>query len=190
MKKYILILFVLITVQSYSQNKIDWSEENKLTKKDYLATAPNTGYQQTVLGNFFIGFQIDNYSLMFSKNLNKYVSCYFQKDASYIDEGDSVLTKKLLRYQQLIFDTYELSARKLRQKFYEEKKRLMAEVPNKLQEEVLAENTRLLSRIERETSHGINEIEIEKWELWTNNELTILADYCKTCKPKKKPKTK
>ena len=126
MKNLILISIVsLFSITLVGQNKIEWSSDYKLAKEDYKAEAPNSGKQQTVLGSFFVGFQVANYTLMTTKNLNKAVSCYFQKDASYIDKGDSVSTAELLRYQQLIFNTYEINARYLRQKFFEERKRLL-----------------------------------------------------------------
>jgi hypothetical protein len=63
---------------------------------------------------------------------------------------------------------------------------LLLEVPQKLQEEANAEHARILSKVEKETVHGSDVEQIDKWETRTRNELDRLSDYCKTCKPKKK----
>ena len=145
---------------------------------------------QTALGSFMIGFQMSNYEMIGSRNLNNRVSCYFIKDASYLDEGDSASTAELVRYQQLQFDLYELSARILRKKFFEERKRLMLKGANVLQEETSAEQSKLIAQIEKETLHGTKMEEVLRWELIVDQKLDSLSMYCKTCKPIKKKEKK
>lgn len=187
MKKYLFLISLFLIVHATAQNKIYWNDDYKLKIEDYEATPPNTGYIQTVYGSYYIGLELHNYELWFKKNLNNNVYCYFQKDASYFDAGDSATTTLLLRYQQLIFDIYELDTRKLRQKFYTDKKRLRAQSgPNIMLEEALADNAKTISKIEKETRNGTLVREIEKWEAWVKSELDKLSDFCQDCKPKKK----
>ena len=69
MRIELVMVFVFITWLSLNaQNRIEWSGDYKLTKDDYLAEAPNTGVQQTVLGKFFVGFQLRNYEIIISQS--------------------------------------------------------------------------------------------------------------------------
>ncbi|WP_421918347.1 hypothetical protein [Marinifilum sp.] len=191
MIKYILTIALLFHFSiAYTQNKIEWSKEYKLKKEDYLAEAPNSGKQQTILSSFTIGFQVANYSLITSRNLNRTVSCYFQKDASYIDNGDPSSTSELIRYQQLLFDLYELSARNLRKKFFVERKRLLWEGSTVLYEEVTSEQTRLIAKVDRETEHGNNLTKLAEWEATIAEELKRLSDFSKDGRPKREKKKK
>jgi len=190
MIKYILILLLLSPALSFAQNDLQWSADYQLTVEDYQAQAPNTGAMQTVVGSFFVEYEMGGFNLITTRNLNKNVSCYFQKDASYFDKGDAAGTKRLLRYQQLIFNLYELQARNLRKKFFEERSRLLTKGPATLYKEVAAEHTRILSEVESETFHGQSSEVITKWLHWTDEELEKLSDFCKTCTPKKKKKQK
>ena len=186
--KYTLAISIIsiISQLSLAQSRIDWSDDYQLQPDDYLAPAPNSGSMQTVLGNFVVGFQMSTYEMMGSRNLNQRVSCYFVKDASYLDEGDSVSTSELLRYQQLQFNVYELCARNLRQKFIEERKRLLREGASVLYEEASAEQSRLFAQIEKETLHGSKMDEVLIWDSIVDQKLDSLSMYCKACKPKKK----
>ncbi|MEN8115416.1 MAG: hypothetical protein ABFS16_00435 [Bacteroidota bacterium] len=188
--KFLYILIALIPFTGLAQNKIQWSDDYELSKSDFQAKAPNTGTMQTVSGSFFVEYEIGGLNLISTRNLNKNVSCYFQKNASYFDDGDVASVKRLLRYQQLIFNLYELQARKLRQKFFEERQRLLLKGPATLWEEVSAEHVKIIAKVENETNHGYVSSEITKWETWTNKELEKLEEFCKTCKPKKKKKDK
>ncbi|MCY1720867.1 hypothetical protein OU798_10960 [Prolixibacteraceae bacterium Z1-6] len=186
MTKYIILAILLIPFVNLAQNNLEWEDGYQLTVDDYLAKAPNTGTMQTVSGSFYVAYEMGGINLLTNRNLNSYVSCYFQKDASYIDDGDETSTKRLLRYQQLIFNLYELQARKLRQKFFEERTRLLTKGAGSLYNEVAAEHARLVSEIEGGTNHGYSSDETTEWLEWTDQELKKLADYCKECKPQKK----
>jgi hypothetical protein len=184
------IAFVIIASGLKAQNKIEWSDDYEFSESDFQAEAPNSRAMQTVLGSYSVVFQVSGYNIVASRNLNKYVSCYFQKDASYLDDGDSIAIAELLRYQKLTFDIYELNARYLRQRFFNERKRVLLEGTSKLREEVSAEHSRLLARVDKETKHGNDTYRVRKWELWIKSELERLGDFCKECRPVKKKKEK
>lgn len=186
MTKYIFILLLLLPALSFAQNELEWSADYELKVEDYLAKAPNTGAMQTAMGSFYVEYEMGGINLITTRNLNKNVRCYFQKDASYFDKGEAPGTIRLLRYQQLIFNLYELQARKLRQKFFEERGRLLTKGPATLYKEVAAEHAGILSDVESETFHGQSSEVITRWLNWTDEELAKLEDYCKTCKPTKK----
>lgn len=186
-----LFLFAIIflgLIPGRAQNTIEWSADYKLSASDFLSKAPNSGAMQTALGSFSVSYEFGGISLITTRNLNSYVTCSFQKDASYLDKGDDIATKRLLKYQQLIFNLYELQARKLRQKFFIERKRLLLKGPATLHQEASAEHSQLLAGIEADTFHGASSEEIERWNKWVLQEIETLSEFCKTCKPKKQKK--
>jgi hypothetical protein len=188
MTKYFYILFLLLPICGYSQNELHWSEDYQLTVADYEAPAPNNGTLQTVSGNFYVAYEMGGLNLITTRNLNENVSCYFQKDESFIGKEDKADTKLLLRYQQLIFNLYELQARNLRRKFFDDRTRLLTKGPSVLHQEALADHKKLLAQVEEETNHGYRSEVITEWLTWTSEELEKLSDFCKTCKPRKKNK--
>lgn len=186
MTKYFYILLLLLPVAALGQNNLDWDQNYHLSVADYQAAAPNTGTMQTVSGTFYVAYEMGGMNLITTRNLNKNVSCYFQKDASYIDKGNKADTKLMLRYQQLIFNIYELQARNLRRKFFDERTRLLTKGPGVLHQEALTEHEKLLAQVESETNNGHRSEVISEWLIWTKDELEKLSDFCKTCKPRKK----
>jgi len=118
MTKNVFILFILIfsSYASHAQNLVEWSADYKLTLDDFKSEAANTGQMQTATGSFSVTYEMGGINLITTRNLNKNVSTTFQKDASYIDKGNKESTARLLKYQQLIFNLYELQARNSRKK--------------------------------------------------------------------------
>lgn len=187
-KKYIYIILLLLPFSVFAQNELHWDEDYHLAVSDFTAQPPNTGLIQSVSGTFYVSYEMGGINLITNRNLNKYVSCYFQKDESYISKGDKADTKLSLRYQLLIFNLYELQARNLRRKFFDERTRLLTKGPSVLHQETLAEHKKLLNRVEEETNNGYRSEIISEWVKWTDKELDSLSDFCKTCKPRKKNK--
>ena len=185
---FLLAIAILLSGLAGAQNIMEWSADYKLTKADFQAQAPNSGQMQTASGSYSVEYELGGLNLVFSRNLNENVSCYFQRDASYMDEGTEEATERILRYQQLIFNLYEIQARNIRKKFFEERKRLLTKGPSELHQEAYAEHAKLLSKVESETYNGTLDTEINKWMKWSLEELENLGDYCKTCTPKKKRK--
>ncbi|WP_347841268.1 hypothetical protein [uncultured Draconibacterium sp.] len=179
---------LMVSVHAGAQNLIQWSADYKLTKDDFQAQAPNSGQMQTASGSFYVEYETGGLNLMMNRNLNENVSCYFQKDASYIDDGTEAATSRLLRYQQLIFNLYEIQARNLRKKFFEERKTMLTKGPSELHQQVYAEHAKLLSQVESDTFNGTLDSEIDKWMKWSLTELEKLGEFCKTCTPTKKKK--
>lgn len=183
-------IYLLLTALFFSgvlraQNSIEWSANYQLTTDDFQAEAPNSVQMQTATGSFYVEYETGGLNLVFNRNLNENVSCSFRKDESYIAEGAKATTARLLRYQQLIFNLYEIQARNMRKKFFEQRKTLLTEGPSVLHQEAYAEHTKLLAKVENETFNGTLDSGIEKWMKWSLKELEKLSDFCKTCKPKK-----
>ncbi|MCK3683340.1 hypothetical protein [Maribellus sp. YY47] len=185
-KLLFLVLFAFTATVVWAQNMLEWSEDHPLTVKDFEAPAPNNGQMQTVSGSFSVSYEFGGLSLISTRNLNQYVHANFQKNASYIDRADAATTNRLLAYQQLIFNVYELQARNLRKKFYDERGKLLTKGPGLLYQEVAAEHSVLLGKVESETFHGASMDEIKRWNEWVLQELEKLNEFCKDCKPSKK----
>lgn len=188
MTKTILLLSItlLFTISANAQNIIEWSADYQLQKSDFQAEAPNSGQMQTASGSFYVEYETGGLNLVMNRNMNENVSCRFQKDASYIDDGTAEATARLLHYQQLIFNLYEIQARNLRKKFFEERKTMLTKGPSELHRKVYAEHAKLLSQVGSDTFNGTLDSEIERWMKWSLEELDNLGDFCKTCNPKKK----
>ncbi|WP_372650208.1 hypothetical protein [Draconibacterium sp.] len=188
MTKTILLLSItlLLSVAASAQNIIEWSADYQLQKSDFQAEAPNSGQMRTASGSFSVEYETGGLNLVMNRNMNENVSCHFQKDASYIDDGAEEATARLLRYQQLIFNLYEIQARNIRKKFFEERKTMLTKGPSELHEQAYAEHAKLLSQVESDTFNGTLDSEINKWMKWSLEELDKLGDFCKTCNPKKK----
>jgi len=185
---FILIFFALGILSSSAQNFLEWSADRPLRVEDFEAPAPNSGQMQTASGSFSVSYELRGLSLITTQNLNPYVHCNFQKDASYFDQADKEATQRMLAYQQLIFDVYELEARNLRKRFFEERTRLLTKGPGEIYQEVAAEHARLLSNVENETFHGSSSDEITRLTKWVKEEIEKLSDFCLDCKPVKKKK--
>ena len=180
-----LLFFSFCKIQA--QSKIEWSEEYTLQASDFKAPAPNTGTQQTIYPSTFIEYQFANYQVMFG-NTNKVVSCSFQPLSSWLDDGPA--TEMLLRYAQATFDLSELSARKLRKKFHENRMTLNATKAEMYYSEVSEEMTALISRYAKETDFGNIQEKQDEWEAYLQELLAEYANFCKGCKPPKKKKKK
>lgn len=185
-KLFPLFILLMLAFAGQAQTEIHWADNYQLKVEDFKATPPNSGFEQTAVGSFLVSYEIGGGSLITKRNLNKYVSCIFQPKASYIDKGSAEGTTRLLSYQQLIFDLYELQARKLRQKFFEQRTRLLTKGPSVMRQEASAEHAELFAKIESDTFNGHNSDEIKKWSERINTELKSLHEFCKDCKPTKK----
>ncbi|MDX1284544.1 MAG: hypothetical protein R3182_06020 [Draconibacterium sp.] len=188
MTKYIIPILLLFSFNSVAQNTLEWSKDYKLQKSDFLAKQQGNGSTQKVLGSFYVTYEMGGFNLVTTRNLNKNVSCIFEKEESYFDIDDDAAVKTMLRYQRLMFDLYEIQARALRKTFFDERGRLLTKGPGPLREKVANEHAKLIADVEEETQYGHVSHQMNKWEQWTQNELEKLSEFCKTCKPKKKKK--
>ena len=190
MTKNLLILFVFLlsTTLSFSQNFMEWSADQPLRVEYFEAPAPNSEDLQSASGSFSVSYEFGGLSLIIKRNMNSFVHCNFQKDASYFDTADETATERMLAYQQLIFNIYELEARNLRKRFFEERTRMLTKGPGEIYQEVAADHARQLTKVENETFHGANMEEIQRWNSWVLEEIEKLSDFCIDCKPSKKKK--
>lgn len=179
----VLMLFTFIT--SYGQENIEWSSNHELSAFDFNAKPPNTGEEQSIYAYCGIEYKALNFQLLFG-NLNPVVSNTFNPNASWLDEGHE--TEILLRYAQTSWDLTELSARKFRKIIHENRKNLSLSKMNSFLQNILVENTNILSEYSKESKFGRDETNQILWESKIDSLLQMYAKYCKDCKKPKKPK--
>lgn len=177
-------IFLLGQFLLCGQNKLEWTDNYELTLEDFQANAPNTGSIQTVQGHITIEYQIANVEILASNNFNKNVTNYFYRTASWIDKGENA--EKLLKYAQTIFDINEWMARRLRVSFRENKGHLLSGKQNEIYEQLAKEFAEIQSQYSRDTDYGSIDEKQVQWENRINENLNLLADFCKSCKPTKK----
>ena len=181
------LILILSVIQVQAQSKIEWSKGYQLQASDFRAPAPNSGSMQTIYPATLIEYNFANYQVMFG-NANKVVTSSFQPLASWLDEGPN--TEMLLKYARTTFNLSELSARKLRKKFHENRMGLNAGKAEIYYSEISEEMSALLSRYSKETDFGNLPEKQDEWDSYIQELLAEYADYCKTCKPPKKKKKK
>ncbi len=126
MNKYILILFSFLFVrcaanktpelyQTYDKaNYVYWSETSKLTWNDFQGTPKSSDK------NYVSEIRLYNPARIEKENIFSVVKltslCVFDKKHSWVNKKDA--SDNLLLYNQVMFNIYELYARKLRKEFY------------------------------------------------------------------------
>ena len=126
---------------------------------------------------------------MLTRNFNNKVSCYFNRPQSFIHAPDSAFAAELLAFARYQFDLYELSARQLRQRIYEEKgafSRLdfFQPIYNEIQQEIGLR----ASQVAAQTQYGKERAQLALLHQELRAELAALSDFCKECKPARKKK--
>lgn len=126
---------------------------------------------------------------MFTKNFNSKVNANFSRSGSYFYASSEEQATQLVDFAQIQFDLMELSARKLRQKLYENKGVFSGvDFYKSLYDEVLKEQNERINQISKDTKLGEDRalLSIEKKKIV--QEIKELANFCATCKPPKKKK--
>ena len=186
MKKVILIfLYSILLVScaglnspqysSIDENSIvRWDENRKLTWNDFQGEPiKNASVSSELLIQMPANF--NKAALFLSSNFN--VECYFVKNGSWVDSSKA--TEQLLKYNQSIFDIYELYARKLRKKF--EETEFGVSDPTDKFNSIYHNNSEALSKelinYRKETELGINKNKIDEWSIKIANMLKELENY-------------
>ena len=177
--KRLLLSFAILTIcfvsfsQGLSDDTLHWASYRKLTWSDFRGTSidiPNMSGQTIMV--MLAKFQKQTLFLPTKTS----VETVFDRKNSWVTEDGR--TAQYLKYDQVLFDLYEVNSRKLRKEFKETKFGLN---PNKVfQEKYNSALTSLNDRTKQymsETRLGTNEDAIEKWNLLIQAELIEFNDY-------------
>ena len=134
-------------------------------------------------------FYMSSGEFMFTKNFNSKVNCTFKRDAASLIAPDSLVALDLLNFSRYEFDLSELYARKFRKRLYEEKGAFsdvsfFRPIYDEIQKEFTERHT--LAGTQTELGRDIANLNTLHQEVL--NEITVLSDFCKACKPPKKKK--
>lgn len=193
MKKILLICLFILTnsAVSLAQNQVEWDGKYQLQLSDFLSKATKIGegniYSINMGSLIEFNYQMSNAEFVFTKNFNSKVSCNMKRKAASLVAPDSLIAADLLAFGQYQFDLSELYARKFRKKLYEEKgafsnANFFSPVYNQIQEE-FSERITLDSKT---TDLGRDRAKLKELHSAVLKGIEELADFCKSCKPKKK----
>ncbi|HET8573366.1 MAG TPA: hypothetical protein VFL76_05795 [Edaphocola sp.] len=174
-----------------AQNKIEWQPGYTLRLSDFQSPSTRIGQSDfmsiTTTGNFNFGYQMSNGAFMFTKNFNGMVHCTFLRDAATLIAPDTATANRLLDFARYQFDLAELYARKLRRELYE-KKNAFSETNfyQPIFDSVQAAYQKRFTMAQSETHLGTNTQKLQQLHQQVLQEISAMADYCSSCKPKRK----
>jgi hypothetical protein len=173
----IICLLTTLTFTVQGQEKLEWSAKRKLTTNDFKGTRSDPRDKQTLK----VGFEMQtNLKVQEIKNLDTFngqVTNFFLPNESWIDwrEGSR------LRYAITLFDLNEWKARELRKRLNENRKKVLAGDYEDIRKKVEEEFQKMHQDYDSETESGDNIAGQLKWESRITEQLSMLADYCKSC---------
>lgn len=184
-----MILFYISS--SNAQTKLEWNELIELQMVDFQSPATQIGQ-----GNIYrlqsgirmeFSYQMSQAEFMFKKNFNKAAVCAFNPELASIVAPDDNIAFQLLNFARFEFDLTELYTRKFRKRLYGQKKAFTKgdwylEIFNEIQGELELR----ISAAGNATDIGRKEEKLKALHDEVREELKTLADFCQTCKPKRK----
>jgi hypothetical protein len=193
MKQIFRLFLTLLTFTTQGQNMLEWDKDYKLQFSDFQS--PSTQIGQTNVYSLYTGvhmdfaFHMSNTEFMFTKNFNSKVNCSLNKAAAYIIATDNMKATELLNFAQYEFDLTELYVRKFRQKMFSNKGAFSnVNFFKPLYDEVQLELSSRHASATKLTDMGVKSNLLNELHQEVLDELTQLADFCKTCKPPKRKK--
>ena len=195
MKTLFTLLFLYGFLPAKSQNDIHWSADYQLQLSDFRSSATHIGtstvYTISTAAGFEFSFFMTNAEFLFTRHFNDKVNCVFNRNGSYIIANDTAVALGLLNFAQFQFDLAELYARKFRQRLYEEKSTFSGVgFLEHAYETIQVEYNERLGTVGRISDIGQKPEKLREYHLEVLAEIETLPDFCKTCKPPRKKKTK
>ena len=193
MKSSLIILYLLVTTFSFSQNEINWDEKYQLQLSDFQSKASQIGNVNVYSLHSSVGidfsFYMSNIEFLFTKNFNSKVNNVFKRNSASLVAPDDLIAKDLINFAQYEFDLSELYARKFRKKIYEEKGAFSnSSFFKPFYDEIQKEFSERDTNAGKITDLGRKKDKLKSLHDEVINEIQNLADFCKECKPPKKKK--
>ncbi len=196
MKKILFLILLLLSVNTYAQQLVEWSPDIKLKLSDYQSPQTEINDELSTYSIFSgvtmdFSFQMPTAVFMFTKNFNSKATTIFNRNNAIIISPDSTTAKALVKFGQYNFDLTELYTRKFRQKLYEEKGTFsdisfFKPIYQELQQQLNAE----IARVFKLTDTGLNDVLLKDEHQEVIKQMEELSDFCKSCKPPKRRKNK
>lgn len=188
---FLLLLMMISTVQA--QETIEWNDQYQLQITDFQSPSSQIGNTTIYSLHTGIGpalfFQMSAAEFMFTRNFNSKIDNIFDRKSASLIAADDHTAKQLVAFAQYQFDLSELYARKIRKKLHEDKGMLsdvkdLKTVFGEINQEYIEKS----ATSGKTTDLGRNTSELKKLHTEIKEEIALLSDYCKSCKPKKKKK--
>ena len=186
-----IIFFIIFIDNIYSQNILEWSENQIIKLEDFQSNGTQIG--QTNVNNLISGvkvefyYQMSNIEFMMTKNFNNKVSCEFDKDIALILAQDESMAENMVAFANFEFNLAELYARKIRQKLYEDKGTFSdTKFFKPIYDTLMKEYFEKINDASKKTEIGKNREILFSLLEEVKNEISMLSDFCKSCKPQKK----
>lgn len=167
---FLLFLLPFISLGQYKEGTIPWSEDRRLTWRDYEAE-PNSNSDAAALTTTYLGIQ---YS--FNRDGFSYtIECSFDRKSSWGRHK----TAHILGHEQGHFDIAEYFARMLNMKMknYRFNKNTYEKDLKKIYNDIVDEKEDVQNQYDRETNHSINKEEQAEWLKKIEKMLDELKDY-------------
>lgn len=183
--------FLLFSINIFSQNDLNWSSEYELKLSDFQSTASQIGgtnsYSLHMPSGIDFVFSMSNLEFSFTKNFNAKVSNVFKRSSSAIVALDDKHAEDIVRFANYQFDLSELYARKFRKRIFEEKSTFSGvQFFRPIYDELQNQFSERLTIASKETDLGRKSEKLNQLHQLVNDEIEMLADFCKECKPKRK----
>lgn len=178
--KQLVLAIVLATAlfnQTYAQERLEWSEKQKLTVNDFKGPTPDPSTKQTLIFNLGTETSLSNADIGNLKTFNGQVANVFSPTRSWIDWT----VKSKLTYANTLFDLNEWKVREIRRRLNESRELVLAGDYQWILEAVDKEFEQIQLQYDGESDYGNNPIGQLKWESRIHERLQALADYCKGC---------
>ncbi len=167
---FLLIMLPFIAIGQYKEGTIAWSEDRRLTWKDYEAQ-PNPDSDAAALTTTYLGIQYSFNREGFSYN----IECSFAPKSSW----GLHKTAYILGHEQGHFDLAEYFARKLNKKMknYRFNKNSYEKDLKKIYNDIVDEKEDMQNQYDDETNHSINKEKQADWLKKIEKMLDDLKDY-------------
>lgn len=188
------MLIFSLAVPLSAQDIVEWSAEYELTLADFLSPQSEvnpelTSYSVYPGASIQFSYQMNNAEFAFKKNFNQYATCVFDRKAAAIVAPNDDLVNQLLRVAQFNFDLNELYARRFRKELFDQKKiGSSGDFFQVIWQDLQREMGEVYASVMKQTDMGRKADLLEEKHQLVKDEITTLADFCKSCKPPKKKK--
>jgi hypothetical protein len=157
-----------------SNDIVRWTDTTKLSWDDFTGEVP----ANTTLGSeVVVSIPAEFHRATFLDSASSKVECFMVKKSSWAVKSKT--KKQVLAYHQILFDIYELSARKLRKQIAETN--FKVDNPAGLFDSIRTEQhdtlEKTISQYRSETETGLNTKKLMEWAEMTAKELTELEDF-------------
>ena len=171
-------LAISLTIQGQVTNENEklWDSTDRITELDFklAVDSPKT---YPCFAQFSTNYSVNGFDFL-SRNFNQKVKNIMITNASWIDAG-SKEKKRLIRYQQILFDLSEKYTRIFRKQLLVNKKKIAKgpQIAEDINNEIFNKFSIERASFEKESNGGVNESVLTIWEDRIQTEIQELNEF-------------